>query len=88
MSCNGDCFNCKYDDCIITDSELRKQMREKREKKKTEEEKKIKTKKRKVTPFRIGVPKGELKAEYILTPLPHSPESQRTWSVNEDESTI
>lgn len=73
MSCDGDCFNCKYDDCILTDKELIRQMRK---------------------PKSIGTPykphkhrihdvKGEFKSEYILTPLPGSPESQRTWEVNE-----
>lgn len=76
MPCDGDCFNCKYDDCILTDTELRRAMRKPKNPKP----------KRKVTPFRIGAPKGEFKAEYILTPLPHSPEVQRTWEVIDDES--
>lgn len=71
--CDGDCFNCKYDDCILTDTELRRAMR-----------KKSVIKKRKKQKNRIGKLKGEFKAEYILTPLPHSPESQRTWSVDDE----
>ena len=63
--CDGDCFNCKFDDCIITDKELVRQMRE--------------PKKGKKKIYKIGKLKGEFKAEYILTPLPGSPEVERTW---------
>ena len=76
--CDGDCFNCKHEDCIITDTELVKQMRKKG--------KNITSKRRKTTPFRIGAAEKEFKAEYILTPLPDSPEVKRKWGVKKDES--
>ena len=75
--CEGDCFNCVYDDCILTDTELRRIMRKPRAPKP----------KRKITPFRIGEPVTEFKAEYILTPLPGSPEVKRTWG-EDDESKV
>lgn len=79
MGCNEDCFNCPYDDCILTDKELIKQMR----KPKKKQESKIK---RKCALHRIKTVKGDFKKEFILTPLPGSPESQRTWEGEEDES--
>lgn len=53
--CNGDCFNCTYDDCKISYRDLIKQMT---------------VKKRKYTQHRMKKVKGDFKAEYILTPLP------------------
>lgn len=74
MACDGNCFECKYDDCILTDKELIKQMRRPKS-----------TLKRKTQPNRIGnVKQGEFKAEFILTPLPGSPEVVRTWEVNNE----
>lgn len=86
MLCDGDCFNCKFDDCILTDRELARQMRA--PKKKVEKKEKAKAIKKSLPKQanRIGKLKGEFKLEYILTPLPGSPESERRWGVNNDES--
>ena len=39
MTCNGDCFNCKYSDCVATYQEISKLDYQERKKRREEKEK-------------------------------------------------